>query len=90
MVKSLTGMHDVIGLDYHDDTHNHVSNQHDDVDNNNDIVIYDPPAHEVVDESNIPLRRSTRQRFPSSRYSPNEYVLLTDGCQLPSECRLGP
>ena len=50
-----------------------------DVHNNNDIVIDDPVAHEVVDESNIPLQRSTRQRFPSSRYSPKEYVLLTDG-----------
>ena len=72
-------MHDVIGFDNHGDAQNHVSNQHVDVDNNNDIVIDDPVAHEVVDKSNIPLRRSTRQHFPSSRYSPNEYVLLTDG-----------
>ena len=85
-----TSVRDVVGFDNHGDTQNHVSNQHVDVDNNNDIVIDDPVANEVVDESNIPLRRSTRQRFPSSRYSPNEYVLLTDGCQLPSECRLGP
>ena len=74
-----TSVHDVVGFDNHGDAQNHVSNQHVDVDNNNDIVIDDPVAHEVVDESNIPLRRSTRQRFPSSRYSPNEYVLLTDG-----------
>ena len=32
-----------------------------------------------MDESNIPLRRFTRHHFASSRYSPNEYVLLTDG-----------
>ena len=72
-------MHDVVGLDNHGDAQNHVSNQHVDVDNNNNIVIDDPVAHEVVDESNIPLRRSTRERFSSSRYSPNEYVLLTNG-----------
>ena len=53
-------------------------NQHVGVDNNNDIVIDDLVAHEVVDESNISLRKSTRQWFPSSRYSRNEYVLLTD------------
>ena len=68
-------MHDVVGFDNHGDTQNHVSNKHVYVDNNND----DHVAHEVVDESNILPRRSTRQRFPSSRYSPNEYVLLTDG-----------
>ena len=55
-----TSVHDVIGFDNHGDAQNHVSNQHVDVDNNNDIVIDDPVAHEVVDESNIPLRRSTR------------------------------
>ena len=54
-------MHDIVGFDNHDDAQNHVSNQHVDVDNNNDIVIDDPVAHEVVDGSNIPLRRSTRQ-----------------------------
>ena len=55
-----TSVHDVVGFDYHGDAQNHVSNQHVDVDTNNDIVIYDPVAHEVVDESNIPLQRSTR------------------------------
>ena len=73
-----TSVHDVVGLDGHGDAHNYVSDQHVDVDNNNDIVIDDHVAHEVVDKSNIMLRRSTRQWFPSSRYSPNEYVLLTD------------
>ena len=53
-------MHDVVGLDNHYDAHNHVSHQHVSVDNNNDIVIDDHVAHEVVDESNIPLQRSTR------------------------------
>ena len=72
-------MHDIVGFDNHDDAQNHVSNQHVDVDNNNGIVIDDPVALEVVDKSNIPLWRSTRQRFPSARYSPNLYVLLTDG-----------
>ena len=48
-------MHDVVGFDNHGDAQNHVSNQHVDVDNNNDIVIDDPVSHEVVDESNIPL-----------------------------------
>ena len=43
-------VHDVVGFDNHGDAHNHVSNQHVDVYNNNDIVIDDPVAHEVVDE----------------------------------------
>ena len=73
-----TSVHDVVRFDNDGDAQNHVLNQHVDVDNNNDIVIDDPVAHEVVDESNIPLWRSTRQRYPSSHYSPNEYVLLTD------------
>mgnify|MGYP004712687209 CR=1 FL=1 len=30
------------------------------------------------------LRRSIRQRSPSSRYNPNEYVLLIDGKELES------
>ena len=74
-----TSMHDVVGFDNHGDAQNHLSNQHVDVDNNSDIVIDDRVAYEVVNESNIPLRWSIRQRFPSSRYLPNEYVLLTDG-----------
>ena len=45
---------------------------------NNDIVIEDPLAREVVHELNIPIRRPTRQRVPSHHYSPNEYVLLSD------------
>ena len=52
-------VHDVVGFNNQGDAQNHVSNQHVYVDNNNDIVIDDPVAHEVVDESNIPLRKST-------------------------------
>ena len=44
-----TSVHDVVGIDNNGDAQNHVSNQHGDVDNNNDIVIDDPVAHEVVD-----------------------------------------
>ena len=35
------------------------------------------PAAEAP--SDIPLRRSTRDRHPSTRYSADDYVLLTDG-----------
>lgn len=41
----------------------------------------DTLADEMV-ENELPeaaLRRSTRDRMPSTRYSPNDYVLLTDG-----------
>lgn len=31
------------------------------------------------EDTNVHVRRSTRERQPSMRYSPNEYVLLTDG-----------
>ena len=48
-------VHDVVGIDNHGDTLNHASNQHVHVDNNNDIVIDNPVAHEIVDESNISL-----------------------------------
>ena len=54
-------MHDIVGFDNHDDAQNHVSNQHVDVDNNNDIVIDNPVAHEIVDESYILLWKSNRQ-----------------------------
>ncbi|PHT34762.1 Germin-like protein 2-4 [Capsicum baccatum] len=50
-----------------------------DVDNDNDVIVDNAPVQEVVDESNVLLRRSTRQHISSSHYSPNEYVLLTDG-----------
>ena len=53
-------MHDVVRLDVHGHIYNHESDQHVYVDNNNDIVIDDSLAHEVVDELNIPLRRSIR------------------------------
>ena len=46
-------MHDVVGLDNHGGTQNHVPSQHVDVDNNNDIVINVPVSHEAVDESKV-------------------------------------
>lgn len=33
----------------------------------------------AIDAPKSSLRRSTRERIPSSHYSPNEYVLFTDG-----------
>ncbi|KAF3623962.1 Reticuline oxidase-like protein [Capsicum annuum] len=72
-------MHNISGIDNHGDAQNHVPNQHVDVDNDNDVVIGNALVQEVEDESNAPLRRSTRQHIPSSHYYPNEYVLLTDG-----------
>ena len=60
---SHTSVHDDFGLDNHGHAQNHVSNQHVDVDNNNDIVIDDPVVHEVVDKSNISLWRSTNNDF---------------------------
>ena len=69
-------MNDFVGVDNHGNALNHVSDQHVDFSNNNKIVIDGPVAREIVDESNIPFRRSTRQRYPSPRYSPNQYVLL--------------
>ena len=51
-----TSVHDVVGLYNHGSIGNHVSNQHVDVDNNNDIVINVPVAHEVVDESKVHKR----------------------------------
>ncbi|RVW31737.1 Retrovirus-related Pol polyprotein from transposon TNT 1-94 [Vitis vinifera] len=46
-------------------------------------VEVDDDVHEqsptVEAPSNIPLRKSTRDRHPSTRYSVDDYVLLTDG-----------
>ena len=42
-----------------------------------DDVHEQSPAAEAP--SDIPLRRSTRDRHPSTRYSVDDYVLLTDG-----------
>lgn len=36
-------------------------------------------VQDETSEPAVPLRRSTRDRQPSTRYSANEYVLLTDG-----------
>ena len=57
---SYISMHDFVGLDDHCNSQIHVSNQHISVNNNNDVVIDDPLAHELVDESNISFRKSIR------------------------------
>jgi len=56
----------------------HIQNDQDAIDApvQNDVVGQQPT---VIDAPESSLRRSTRERIPSSRYSPNEYVLLTDG-----------
>ena len=48
-------------------------------DNDDAVDEIDALVHEVDDEPIVPFRRSTRQHVPFSRYSPDEYVLLTDG-----------
>jgi len=53
-----------------DDIQDHITN--DSVDDNDDVVI-------DFGEPRVPLRRSSRQRLPSTHYSSNEFVLLTDG-----------
>ena len=40
-----------------------------------DVVVQQP----IIDAPESSLRRSSSERIPSSRYSPNEYILLTDG-----------
>jgi len=42
-----------------------------------DDVVGQQPT--IIDAPESSLRRSTREKIPSSRYSSNEYVLLTDG-----------
>ena len=48
------------------------------------MTLYDVEPIEQVDEElplppyEPPLRRSTRERQPSTRYPPNEYVMRTD------------
>ena len=61
--------------------------QHDAIDNDQyDGDTYNPMdadddqlSHSMVNPQETTLRRSTRVRQQSTRYSPNEYVLLTDG-----------
>ena len=63
--------HDDVADDQHDgDTH--TSRDVDD----------DQLTHSMVDPQEALRRRSTRIRQQSTRYSPNEYVLLIDGCNL--------
>ena len=53
--------------------------------NEDDLIVDDvEPAKQVDEELPLPpyeppLRRSTKERQPSTRYTPNEYVMLTDG-----------
>ena len=53
--------------------------------NEDDPIVDDVEPTEQVDGElplppyEPPLRRSTRERQPSTRYHPNEYVMLTDG-----------
>ena len=61
--------------------------QHDAIDNDQyDGDTYNPMdadddqlSHSMVNPQETTLRRSTRVRQQSTRYSPNEYVFLTDG-----------
>ena len=48
--------------------------------NEDDPIVGDvEPTKQVDEELPLPpLRRSTRERQPSTRYHPNEYVMLTD------------
>ena len=44
-------------------------------------MVYNEPTHSEITTSNDPetsCRRSTREKRSSTRYSPNEYILLTD------------
>ena len=66
-----TDMLNVADFDSHDDKlHDHITN--DFLDDNDDVV-------GDFGESHGPIWRSSRQRFPSTHYSSNEYVFLTDG-----------
>ncbi|KAG8478926.1 hypothetical protein CXB51_028925 [Gossypium anomalum] len=64
-----------------DDVHGDVSDDH------QDICDFDTPMDDVVNDQQqaiiappaVPLRRSSRDRRSSVRYSSDEYVLLTDG-----------
>lgn len=79
-----------------DDVHGDVSGDH------QTIGDFDTPMDDVVNDQQqapiappaVPLRRSSRDRRSSVRYSPDEYVLLTDGGEpecyeeaMESECK---
>ena len=63
--------------------------QKEDVDDGDDPLA-DAPEHEAPPTSPLPLQdeftRSNRERRPSNRYNPHEYVLLTDGEKPESYC----
>ena len=61
----------VADFDCHDDdVQDHITIDY--VDDNDDVV-------SDFGEPRVPLRRSSRQRLPSTHYSSNEYMLLADG-----------
>jgi len=73
---SQTDMPNVADFDSHDDdVQDYITN--DFVDDNDDVV-------GDFGEPHVPIRRSSRQRLPSTHYSSNEFVFLTDGGEL--EC----
>ena len=74
-----TIVHDVVGLDNHGDAQNHVSNQHVDVYNNNDIAIDDNVAHEIMDRSIFQFEIPHESYFLPPVIDLDEYVLPTDG-----------
>ena len=62
-----------VELDNQDDTGPHIQN---------DYFDGNAPMHEIDDnqpESSVSLRRSIRNRVPSTRYPSSDFVLLTDG-----------
>jgi len=66
-------VHDDHGGDEQEDCGENTSDDTPTVDDAEPTEQAPPPPVE------IPLRRSTRERQPSTRYPPHEYVMLTDG-----------
>ena len=66
-------VHDDHGGDEQEDCSENTSDDTPTVDDTEPTKQAPPPPVE------IPLRRSTRERQPSTRYPPLEYVMLTDG-----------
>ena len=69
-------VHDDHGGDEQEDSGENTSDDTPTVDDAEPTEQAPPPPVE------IPLRRSTRERQPSTRYPPHEYVMLTDGGEL--------
>lgn len=57
---------------------NHARHDRDEGDEKGDANKVNGPSHKVINEPTISLKGFTKERIPSTRYSPNEYVLLTD------------